>query len=207
MKDKTVNIPIFETDVLKTIESLPRTPSDAGIIPVNFKRKLMYKNSHMTQYISVPKIMKALNTLKELGNKYYQFVPQNVNFEDECCEHDLKGFRFIYPKDEITCEDSNVKEQINELESDDEESEKEENEYQKHDSVKKWQFEYNKSTCFSNNYPEISYKEDHGDKISVAPGEGKTPSNILQENDWDLKSFPCLLPDGENSLHSKREIK
>ena len=207
MKDKTVNIPIFETDVLKTIESLPRTPSDAGIIPVNFKRKLMYKNSHMTQYISVPKIMKALNTLKELGNKYYQFVPQNVNFEDECREHDLEGFRFIYPEDEITCEDSNVKEQINELESDDEESEKEENEYQKHDSVKKWQFEYNKSTCFSNNYPEISYKEDHGDKISVAPGEGKTPSNILQENDWDLKSFPCLLPDGENSLHSKREIK
>ena len=26
MKDKTFNIPIFETDVLKTIESLPRTP-------------------------------------------------------------------------------------------------------------------------------------------------------------------------------------
>ena len=39
-------------------------------------------------------------------------------------------------------------------------------------------------------------------KISVAPGEGKCPSNILQETDWDLKLFPCLLPDGGNSLHT-----
>ena len=185
MKDKTVNIPIFETDVIKTIESLPRTPSDAGIIPVNFKRKLIYKNSHMVQYISVPKILKALQTLKELGNKYYQFVPQNVNFEDECREHDLEGFRFIYPEDEIECEDNSKEVEDDKLETEEDNVEKEEEEYQKHDPVKKWQFQYNKSTCFSNNYPEISYKEDHRDNVSVAPGEGKTPSNILQETDWD----------------------
>ena len=68
-------------------------------------------------------------------------------------------------------------------------------------------FEYNRSICFSHNYPEINYKEDSGNRVSIAPGEGKTPSNILQEKDWDLKSFPCLLPDGNNSLHSKRDIK
>ena len=72
MKDRTVNILIFETDVLNTIKSLPRTPSQAGIIPIN--RKLNYKTSHKVQYISVPKILKALNTLKKMGNRYYQFI-------------------------------------------------------------------------------------------------------------------------------------
>ena len=75
MKDRTVNIPIFEADVLKTVEALPRTPSEAGIIPVNLKRRMQYKQTHKTQYVSVPKILKALETLKNLGNKYYQFVP------------------------------------------------------------------------------------------------------------------------------------
>ena len=207
MKDKTVNIPIFESDVLKTIESLPRTPSEAGIIPINFKRKLEYKNSHMIQYISVPKMIKALNTLKEMGNRYYQFIPTKVNFEDECRENDLEGFQFIYPEDEINVEELSVNEEINYIDDETDKVETEEEEYKRIDAVKKWQFEYNKSTCFSNNYPEISYKEDNGDRVSVAPGQGKCPTNILQETDWDLKSFPCLLPDGKNSLHSDRERK
>ena len=45
------------------------------------------------------------------------------------------------------------------------------------------------------------------DCVDIAPGEGKIPTNILEEIDWDVKSFPCLLPDGNNSLHSEREIK
>ena len=86
------------------------------------------------------------------------------------------------------------------------ELEEEEQEYQNKDPVKKWQFPYNKSTCFSHNYPEISYN-DQSERISVAPGEGKYPSKILEENDWDLKTFPCLLPDGKNSLHTQRKVR
>ena len=96
MKDKTINIPINQSDVMNTINSLPRLPKDAGIVPIALKRKLTYKNSHMTQYISVPKILKALRTLKELGNPYYQFVDINDEFEDELRESYLEGFRFIY---------------------------------------------------------------------------------------------------------------
>ena len=101
MKDKTINIPIFESDILETIESLPRTPTSAGIIPINFKRKTEYKNNHMVQYVSVPKIVQALRTLKEMGNKYYQFVPISSDFEDKCKELDLEGFHFLFPEDEI----------------------------------------------------------------------------------------------------------
>jgi hypothetical protein len=85
--------------------------------------------------------------------------------------------------------------------------EQEEEEYIKKDAVKKWQFEYNKSTCFSHNYPEIDFKEDNLKNVSIAPGEGKLPTNILEENDWDLKTFPGLLPDGNNSLHAARDVK
>ena len=82
----------------------------------------------------------------------------------------------------------------------------EENEYITKDSVKKFQFEYNKSTCFSDDYPEINFREDNSGNVSIAPGEGKTPTNILEEKDWDLKTFPTLHPDGMNSLHSPREV-
>ena len=218
MKDKTVNIPIFEKDILSTIESLPRTPTSAGIVPINLKRKLTYKNTHLTQFICVPKILKALETLKKMGNPYYQFIPFLENFEDECREKDLEGFNLVYPEDEIfkeeleeisgcqDLEEENMGNCPNKDEENDNE-EKEEEEYQNKDSVKKWQFDYNRSTCFTNNYPEIDYRDDDGERVSVAPGEGKHPSNILREKDWDIKSFPCLLPDGKNSLHTKRDIQ
>ena len=101
MKDKTINIPIYESDILNTIEALPRTPTEAGIVPINFKRKKEYKNNHIVQFVSVPKIMNALKTLKEMGNRYYQFVPISTHFEDECKENDLEGFNFLFPEDEF----------------------------------------------------------------------------------------------------------
>ena len=87
----------------------------------------------------------------------------------------------------------------------DDESDREEEEYQTKDPVQKWQFEYNKFTCYSNNYPEISYKDEINDAHNVAPGEGKTPINVLNEKGWDIKAFPTLHPDGKNELHEERE--
>jgi len=56
MKDKTINIPIFEDDVLTTVKSIPRPPSEARIIAVNLKRKKSFKNSHKSQYVLVSKL-------------------------------------------------------------------------------------------------------------------------------------------------------
>ena len=83
---------------------------------------------------------------------------------------------------------------------------KEEKEYLTKDPVRKWQFNYNQSTYFSNNYPEISYKDDINDTFDIAPGEGKTPTNVLQEIDWDIQTFPTLHPDGNNRLHEERKV-
>ena len=54
-KDQIVNIPIFDQDILNTVESFPRTPEEAGIIPVRLKRKMEYKNNHIEQFISTTK--------------------------------------------------------------------------------------------------------------------------------------------------------
>ena len=41
----------------------------------------------------------------------------------------------------------------------------------------------------------------------VAPGQGKIPRSILQETDFELKSFPCLFPDGRNGKDEERKVK
>ena len=48
-----------------TVGSFPRTPEEAGIIPIRLKRKIEYKNNHIEQYISTKKIFEALHTLKK----------------------------------------------------------------------------------------------------------------------------------------------
>ena len=45
-KDRLINIPINSQDVLNTIENIPRTPREAGLLEVKLKRKLKYKNVH-----------------------------------------------------------------------------------------------------------------------------------------------------------------
>ena len=65
-KDKIVNVPIFEQDILNTIESFPRTFDEAGIIKVQLKRQISFKNSHLERFVSTIKIGKALMTLKNI---------------------------------------------------------------------------------------------------------------------------------------------
>ena len=55
LKDKIVNIPIKDDDIVNTITSLPRTPEEAGLIEVDLKRKVEYKNSHVKQLINPKK--------------------------------------------------------------------------------------------------------------------------------------------------------
>ena len=91
-------------------------------------------------------------------------------------------------------------------EDDENNEEKEEIEYEKNDPIKKFQFEYNKSLCMANKYPEISVNE--ADSVSVAPGEGKIPRDIMSEKDWDVKAFPHLNnPDGSNGKDQERKAR
>ena len=52
---------------------------------------MVYKNTHVEQYISTKQIFEALQTLKQLGNKYYQFVPELDEYRRRCKENDPNG--------------------------------------------------------------------------------------------------------------------
>ena len=51
--DRLVNVPVHDKDILNTMEKLPRTPNEAGIVPIqitaNLKRKMEHKNTHIHQ--------------------------------------------------------------------------------------------------------------------------------------------------------------
>ena len=83
-KDKIVNVPINDQDIVDTMEMLPRTPDEAGLVCIELKRKLEYKNTHRAEYISVSKVEKALDTLYDLGHPHYQFVGYMAGFEERC---------------------------------------------------------------------------------------------------------------------------
>ena len=87
--------------------------------------------------------------------------------------------------------------------------------YMKEDAIQKWKFDFDRTTTFINDYPELDIKETCSqnkndplnDPIIVAPGEGKIPTNILEQKDWDVQSFPGLHPDGKMGLDEERKVK
>ena len=207
VKDRIVNVPINEEDIRKTIKSLPRTPTEAGIIPVKLKRKENFKNTHIEEYISIPKIKAALKILKKLGHMYYQFIKETDldSFEERCATSDAEGFEFLFGNEEHDKknEEQTIAENTNELDT----TEIELEEYITKDPVAKFQFEYIGNTCFGNDVPEISVPDEANEPLCIAPGEGKIPTNLLMDDDWDMKAHPCLDPSGQNNLNKEREVK
>ena len=43
--------------------------------------------------------------------------------------------------------------------------------------------------------------------LNFAPAEGKVPTNFLDQEHWDIKSWPTLHPDGKFGRHHKRKVK
>ena len=64
-KDRLINIPINDEDVLNSVNRLPRTPSEAGLVEIKLKRKLEYNNYHKKEYVDPRKIFTALDFLKK----------------------------------------------------------------------------------------------------------------------------------------------
>ena len=92
------------------------------------------------------------------------------------------------------------------------ESDEEEHEYMTKDAIRRHQFDHNTNLCLADNYPEI-FVDENGQKqrknyeLSFAPAEGNHPFNILTEKDWDIKSWPILLPDGKYGINHKRTTR
>ena len=99
MTDKVINVPINDEDIAKTINMLPRTPKEAGLIGIALKRKLEYKKSHNCPLVNPTKIFNMLHLLKDSGNPYYQFYNDVHSFKDRCKTDDPEGFELLFPDD------------------------------------------------------------------------------------------------------------
>ena len=85
LKDKIINVPVPEGSALNTINSLPRTPNEAGLIGIEIKRKVAFQNPHHKgRLVNVEKIYKAIDILKKAGNPYYQFYDDYHTYEERC---------------------------------------------------------------------------------------------------------------------------
>ena len=95
MIDKTVNVPIPEEEISNTIEQLPRTPKEAHVIPVQLKRKKGMKNTHKQEYVNCEKIIKCIERMKSMGNRFYQDVNASVEeYTKKCQEADDENFLY-----------------------------------------------------------------------------------------------------------------
>ena len=189
--DRLINVPVGPQDVLNTIQSLPRTPAEAGIIPiipVNLKRKLEYKNTHLAQLINTKKVYKFLNFLCTMGHPSYKFYDDYKKYEQRCLVEDPIGSTLVFPEAQADIEDlelylSNLKHQEmdsrslditekvldqEDIENEENDVEKEEQEYIKKDPIRKYQYDYNKTTCMTNKFPEA----DSESTLSFSPAEG-----------------------------------
>ena len=220
-KDKLVNVPIHDTDIMNTFENLPRTPKEAGLYEVKLKRRKQYSNFHKKQYVNSKKIYKALNFLMLSKHPSYLCFDSITDYEKRCQETDPKGYDliFVYEDgvekivdiDEYLKKRSEAENGTNTVCSVEEEEKEEEEEEKdkKKDPARKFQFQYDKSVCMVDKFPEAAVTENNEDSqcLSFAPGEGKIPENILMTDNWDIDAFPMKYPDGKNGLHQERERK
>ncbi len=81
VKDKVINVPLRDNDILKTlseIPSLPRELNESGLFPVKLKRKLQYKNAHQESYVIPAKMNEVLQYLKYSKHPGYKNININI---------------------------------------------------------------------------------------------------------------------------------
>ena len=196
-KDHTTNVPILDEDLLETynkISSFPRQPGEAGLVLVRLKRKLQFSNHHVQAYICPDRLRAALERLKEGGHPSYQNITINNRFSALATddESDNSGNESDSEQD-----DDDDDEQIN--------------------SIKDNQLDLGSNVMLTDAFPESSVVINQPSSQSrtgqsqegfdIAPGEGKIPTNLARDPNWDIDGFPHLFPDGKFGLNQARKMK
>ena len=203
-KKQMISVPVPPETVLDTVQQLPRLPRESGLIPVQLKRKMEYNANHKREYIDPEKIIRALEYYRKCGNPYYKIFDDLESYQSRCNEEDTQGHDFLFGTADECLTAKDKEELDNEEESENEET------YNTKDVIRKHQFDHNRNTCLTNNYPEM-FTDKNGRqitrKLAFAPAEGNHPTNLLGEKDWDVKSWPGLHPDAKFGLHHKRKVR
>ena len=222
-KKQMISVPVTPETVKETVQQLPRIPRDAGLVEVKLKRKQIYDGCHKKEYIDPLKLLRVLRILQTSGHPYYQFLLYDLKeYEKRCRQQDAKGHQLIFGNETLNKKAGiGTNEQINDssatkktncedvsIEEDEEEEEKRENDYITKDPIRKHQFDHNRNTCMTSNYPEI-FCDENGRKItselSFAPAEGNTPYNLLNERTGTLKvGLPFILMENSDFIMKEK---
>ena len=100
LKDRVINVPIEEDAIINTLQQLPRTPKEAGLIGVALKRKKEYKNTHKHQLINPLKLFIMLDKLKINKNPHYQFYEAYNEYQARCRTADPTGYNVVFQDDD-----------------------------------------------------------------------------------------------------------
>ena len=182
-----VNVP---AEVSETVNMLPRLPSETGTIKVNLKRRLQYKSSALSLNIRPHKVVQAANWLVTNSTLYRQEgITVNQAWGEECTSNFLFDDRNIENETEEpqnihnstsnttnnTCTSS-----IEVIETEDQWSE---DEAEIPAGVT--------DTMLTN----TDFVEDNGSQciLSVAPGEGKEPLSIFQDQYSEELAYPGIF--------------
>ena len=208
LKEKVINVPLDEEDILNTVTNLPRTPHEAGLIEVELVSRIEKPRLEKDkQMIDPEKCFKLLDLLKRSGNKYYQAYDDYNVYAERCKKFDSPGHALVFEEEVELMEDLTQNQTENEIQVENEvfEDEKRHKDWMEKDSIRRFQFrDHNQSVFVSHMYPETRPEN----SVTIAPGEGKVPKNILYDTDWDIKAFPALnSPDGKYGLHHERKVK
>ena len=202
--DKIINIPVPDENINNLMAQFPRLPKESGMVIAVLKRKLEYKNLHTKQLVNPDRMCRLLAKLVLSGNPHYTNVDTPEQYKARCATDDESGFDLLYGEDsdellealETIAQlppDNEVNDEILADEKDEDDIEVREN----HPLLKD-QFIYDESVALTDKFPEIS----------VAPGEGGTPKNLLTTKDIDIMAFPHLNnADGSNGLNAERPIR
>ena len=117
LKDKQILIPVSNDKIQNFLGQLPRTPTEAGLLAVNLKRKLEYKGSHKSQLIDPQKLFKFIATCKAAGHPLYQDVSTEEDYLEKC-KKSKTDYKLVYGNEDLDSDD--VSEQSSEGDGDEE---------------------------------------------------------------------------------------
>ena len=217
LTNTSVLVPIDPDKINQTLGKMPRTPTEAGLVPIKLKRKMCYENDHCAQYVNPDKLFRFMKKMKENGNPFYKDVGEVADvdaakeeFKDKIKREDPRGFKVVYGEGDSDDDssDEEAEEETEQAKADEkieelrqiEEFEEEENE-RKNDPVKKNQFVYDETSAMIDHSPEVG-------PTVIAPGEGSKPVNSLTEKFADVRAFPQLFnPNGTGGIDDERPVK
>ena len=221
-------VPVPPDDLMNTMKQLPRLPEEAGLVPIKLKRKKQYKGHEKSEQIRPEQMFRALRYMRKAGHPYYQFYDEKEDYLARCRQRDRlrllvgeeerddleEDLDAMQPAggadvDQADVADEAVEEDDDEGEDDMEGVMEQEEEDIQSDPVRRQHFTYNQYSALVNGHPEI-FLNSEGNQVAnldFAPAEGKVPTSFLDLKDWDIKSWPTLLPDGKFGRDFKRKVK